>query len=166
MAVHQHRCTQVCNRESTNYLFQNKNKCVNIFPLSTRVLPTSLDFCHNIQFVLFQIRKTRSIDNSFTTYTVNNSKCFFTFTVFKFTRNKQRKIAKAHTVHFQTQFDPLKMNCPKTKNILVVLMNNLHFYFSWKIPIYLHKYELKGYQNWHCIFLGLIRCNKLEKTQN
>ena len=23
-------------------------------------------------------------------------------TVFKFTRNKQRKIAKAHTVHFQT----------------------------------------------------------------
>ena len=24
------------------------------------------------------------------------------YTVFKFTRNKQRKIAKAHTVHFQT----------------------------------------------------------------
>ena len=26
----------------------------------------------------------------------------FQITVFKFTRNKQRKIAKAHTVHFQT----------------------------------------------------------------
>ena len=31
-------------------------------------------------------------------------------TVFKFTRNKQRKIAKAHIVHFQTKFGPLKVN--------------------------------------------------------
>ena len=65
--------------------------------------------------------------------------------MFKITRNKQREIAKAHTVHFQTEFGPLKINWPKTKFILVVLMNNLHLHFSWKIPIYLHKYELKGY---------------------
>ena len=30
------------------------------------------------------------------------AKFFVHHTVFKFTRNKQRKIAKAHTVHFQT----------------------------------------------------------------
>ena len=43
----------------------------------TRVLLRFVSLCHNIQFFLILIRKTRSIDNSFNTYTVNNSKFFF-----------------------------------------------------------------------------------------
>ena len=39
---------------------------------------------------------------SFASVLIGKLNFYFKITVFKFTRNKQRKIAKAHTVHFQT----------------------------------------------------------------